>query len=81
MPSWSVDNNSGKELIDNVEEARQKGTIAVFMFHSVGGGYLNTSTEALEELLIYLDNNKQDYWIDTFYNITKHVSKELENLK
>ena len=46
------------------------------MFHNVGGGYLNVSVEALQELLDYLDNNKNDYWVDNFYNIAKHIKTE-----
>ena len=76
MPSWGVDSPTGKELIEYVEEAREKGTIATFMFHSVGGGYLNVSNEALEELLIYLKDNEQDYWVDTFLNVTKFISNQ-----
>ena len=76
MPSWCVDSHTGKELIDYVIEAREKGTIATFMFHSVGGGYLNVSNEALKELLIYLKNNEQDYWVDTFYNITNYIASQ-----
>ena len=48
------------------------------MLHSVGGGYLNVSTEALQELLIYLKANEQDYWVDTFYNITNYIKKTLD---
>ncbi|SDF16190.1 sialate O-acetylesterase [Pricia antarctica] len=81
MPSWCVDSNTGKELIDYVKEAREKGTIATFMFHSVGGGYLNVSNEALEELLIYLKENEQDYWVDTFLNVTKYISNQSINTK
>jgi len=81
MPSWCVKNNTGEELIAYVKEAKEKETIATFMFHSVGGGYLNTSNEALRELLVYLSNNKEDYWIDNFYNITKYISTELETIK
>lgn len=77
MPSWSVDGHSGKELIEYVKEARKNGTIATFMFHSVGGGYLNVSNEALTELLVYLKNNEKDYWVDTFYNVTTYISNQL----
>ena len=81
LPSWCVDSNTGKELIDYVKEAREKGTIATFMFHSVGGGYLNVSTESLKELLIYLKDNEQDYWVDSFYNITNYISTQQDNTK
>ncbi|GLR19612.1 hypothetical protein GCM10007940_42280 [Portibacter lacus] len=76
MPSWCVESHTGKELIDYVKEARKNGTIATFMFHSVGGGYLNVSNEALLELLIYLKENEQDYWVDTFYNVTKYIAEQ-----
>ncbi|WP_157972872.1 hypothetical protein [Aureibaculum luteum] len=48
------------------------------MFHSVGGGYLNVSTESLQELLIYPKAHEQDYWVDTFYNITNYIKKILD---
>ena len=74
VPSWDVDNEDGKELIAYVKEARKNGTIATFMFHSVGGGYLNVSIEALTELLTFLKENEQDYWVDTFQNVTEYIS-------
>ncbi|RPI45985.1 MAG: chitooligosaccharide deacetylase [Bacteroidetes bacterium] len=74
MPSWCVDNHTGRELIEYVEQAGKKGTIATFMFHSVGGGYLNVSTEALKELLVYLKSHEQDYWVDTFDRVTQYIS-------
>ena len=76
MPSWGVIDPTGEELIAYVEEAKAKGTVAVFMFHSVGGGYLNVSAEAHEILLAYLDENKEELWTETFLNVMKHVSKE-----
>lgn len=76
MPSWGVDSPTGKELIAYVKEARAKGTIATFMFHSVGGGYLNVSNEALRELLIYLKENERDYWVDTFYKVTAYIADQ-----
>ena len=76
MPSWCVDSHTGTELIDYVKEARVKGTIATFMFHSVGGGYLNVSNEALRELLFYLKENEQDYWVDTFLKVTEYISNQ-----
>lgn len=76
MPSWCVDSHTGNELIDYVIQAKKNGTIATFMFHSVGGGYLNVSNEALQKLLIYLKENEDDYWVDTFYNITEYLSNQ-----
>ena len=72
-PSWGVVDPSGTDLINYVKEAREKGTIAIFMFHSVGGGYLNVSREAHKELLAYLKANEDVIWTDTFMNVMKYV--------
>jgi len=74
MPSWMVDNNTGKELIDYVKRAKENGTIAIIMFHNVGGGYLNVSTDAFSELLAYLKSNENDYWVETFKTITDYIA-------
>jgi len=73
VPSWGVSDPSGEELIAYVKEAEKMGTIAVFMFHSVGGGYLNVSAEAHEQLLEYLDSRRENIWTDTFLNVMKYV--------
>jgi len=74
-PSWGVIEPTGAELINYVKEAQEKGTIAIFMFHSVGGGYLNVSSEAHRELLVYLHSNKNEIWTDTFINIMKFIKE------
>jgi peptidoglycan/xylan/chitin deacetylase (PgdA/CDA1 family) len=69
-------NISGQELIAVVKAAAQKGTMANFTFHGIGGDHLSVSTEAHEELLQYLANNKKTYWVDSFVNIMKYVKSE-----
>ena len=75
-PSWGVEDPTGEELVGYVEQALEKGTMAVIMFHSVGGGYLNVSSEAHEHLLKYLEQHSDILWVDTFQNVMKHVSRE-----
>ena len=77
VPSWMVVDPSGEQLISYVEDALKNGTMAVVMFHSVGGGYLNVSSEAHELLLDYLEKNRDILWVDTFQNVMKHVTREL----
>jgi sialate O-acetylesterase len=77
VPSWGVIDPSGEDLIAYVDSALQNGTMAVIMFHSVGGGYLNVSTEAHELLLDYLEQHRDILWVDTFQNVMKHVQGEL----
>jgi sialate O-acetylesterase len=74
-PSWGVVDPSGTDLINYVKKAQENGTMAVFMFHSVGGGYLNVSSEAHQELLTYLDENKSTIWTDTFLNVMRYIKE------
>jgi len=80
MPSWQVKDITGKELIAYVEKAAEQGTVATIMFHSVGGGYINISKEAHNELLKYLHANQDKFWVDTFQNITQHIKSERKRL-
>ncbi|MFO1388426.1 polysaccharide deacetylase family protein [Cellvibrio sp.] len=66
-------NVTGQQLIDIVKEAAEKGTMANFTFHGVGGDHLSTSVEAHEELIKYLAAHKDIYWVDTFVNEMKYV--------
>lgn len=74
------DNVTGKQLIAIVKEAAQKGTMANFTFHGIGGDHIAVSKEAHEELLKYLADNKDIYWVDTFLNIMKYVKTEQARL-
>lgn len=69
-------NVTGEQLIAVVKEAAEKGTMANFTFHGIGGDHLTVSKEAHEELLKYLADNKQIYWTDTFVNIMKYVKEQ-----
>jgi peptidoglycan/xylan/chitin deacetylase (PgdA/CDA1 family) len=66
-------NVTGKQLIDMVKEAGAKGTMINFTFHGIGGDYLSISSEAHEELVKFLAENKKLYWTDTFLKLMKHV--------
>lgn len=67
---------SGEQLIGIVKEAAEKGTMANFTFHGIGGDYLSVSREAHEELLRFLDQNRDIYWVDTFINIMHYVKDQ-----
>ena len=75
-PSIAIEDAHGDVLIDYVEEAAAKGTIAVFMFHSVGGGHLNVSRESHQQLCRYLGKNRDRIWTDTFLNAMKYISSK-----
>ncbi len=67
---------SGEELIAVVEEAAQRGTMANFTFHGVGGDYLMVSEEAHTALLDHLAAHPDRFWVDSFANIMKHVTDQ-----
>jgi peptidoglycan/xylan/chitin deacetylase (PgdA/CDA1 family) len=67
---------SGNELIAMVEQAAALGTMVNFTFHGIGGDHLQVSTLAHDELLQYLSDNSDIYWVDTFLNIMKYVKQQ-----
>ena len=75
-PVWSPTNVSGNELIAYVEQAKKHGTVANITFHGIGGDYLSVSTQAHEQLLNYLDKNRDSYWVDTFKNISSYITQQ-----
>lgn len=72
-PSWGVNENSAEEMIAYVNKAREKGTIAIIMFHSVGGGYLNTSAEEHRKLVEYISKNRKDFYCATFKEVMTYI--------
>ncbi len=74
-PSQGVDSPSAGELIAGVEEALKKGTIVVFMFHSVGGGYLNVGAEEHRKLCEYVKKNEKDIYTGTFLEVMQYIKK------
>lgn len=72
-PSWGVNNPTAEQLIAFVDEALKKGTIAVFMFHSVGGGYLNVGAEEHRKLCEYVKKNEKDIYNGTFLEVMQFV--------
>lgn len=75
-PSWGVSEPTADELIAYVNEAREKGTIAIFMFHSVGGGYLNVGADEHRRLLEYLSENQDDFYNATFGEVMQYIKEK-----
>jgi hypothetical protein len=47
------------------------------LFHGVGGDYLSVESDAHEELLQFLADNSDRYWVDSFINIMRHVQEAM----
>ncbi len=76
-PSYPSIDPEIDDLIEQIEEAKEKGTIVVFMFHSVGGGYLNTDADVHRKLLTYVKENQKDLYCDSFINVMKYIKENL----
>lgn len=74
-PSWMVEDRKAEEMIGYLEQAKAKGTIAVFMFHSVGGGYLNVDAGEHRKLLEYIRKNESDFYTGTFLEVMNYISQ------
>ena len=73
---WAPSDVSGQELVDYVKNHSKDYQLINILFHGVGGDYLSVSQAAHNELLAYLYQQKEDYWVDSFINIMNH-QKEL----
>ncbi|HAL83262.1 MAG TPA: hypothetical protein DCO83_14375 [Mucilaginibacter sp.] len=65
----------GKELIAFVKKVQNSGGLGVFMFHGVGGDYINTPAAAHRQLLAYLVKNRKDIWVATFQQAMDYVTQ------
>ena len=63
------------DLVEKIEEAKAKGTIVVFMFHSVGGGYLDTAADVHYKLLQYVNENQDDLYCGSFISVMKYINE------
>ncbi|PHN06261.1 sialate O-acetylesterase [Flavilitoribacter nigricans] len=71
---YSINGQSGEELIQLVQKAEAEGTLLVFLFHGVGGEHnLNVSLEAHRTLLRYLKERESEIWVAPMRDIAKHV--------
>jgi len=80
MPAIFPSDVSSDVLINYVKEAKRKGTMVNFTFHGIGAEYLSITNKVHEELLVYLAENKQYYWVDTFRNISLYVQENTKTL-
>jgi len=74
----SAENLNGEQLISLVKEARANCTMVNFTFHGIGGDHLSVTRQAHSTLLNFLAKNRADYWVDTFRNISLHISHHQE---
>jgi peptidoglycan/xylan/chitin deacetylase (PgdA/CDA1 family) len=78
VPAWGLAaHTDGDALISLVKDAQKANGMAVFMFHGVGGDYIDVTAEAHEQLMCYLVANKADVWVGTFQEVLDYVKQQL----
>ncbi len=73
IPCFAVNGKTGPEMIELAKEAEMTNSWAVFLFHGVGGDWIPTDAQAHEELLKYLSDNRDKYWIAPFGEVAKYI--------
>ena len=76
VPCYTVNGQSGEDLIALVKQAMEKHALLVFLFHGVGGEHnLNVSLEAHSRLLHFLKQNQKEIWIAPMIDVAEYVKK------
>jgi len=66
--------NTGADLIAFANDVLKNGTMGVYMFHGVGGDYLNVSAETHQALVDYLKAHQDEIWVGTFQQVMDYVT-------
>ncbi|PTQ98078.1 peptidoglycan/xylan/chitin deacetylase (PgdA/CDA1 family) [Mucilaginibacter yixingensis] len=73
--AYAINGETGEELIAMVNEALQKHSLLVFMFHGVGGGHeLNVSLQAHSQLLHYLRAHRKEIWVAPMIEVAQRIA-------
>lgn len=79
-PTFDAAEKSLDELVAYVEDSARKGTVAVIMFHGVGGNYLRVDGEVHREFLAFLEENSDRLWTATYIDAMSHARSEFQRL-
>ena len=77
---WAPHSHTGEQLIAHVEKVKaaalrnKQPKVANITFHGIGGDHLSVSKTAHDELLEYLASRPDQYWVDTYRNISIYVN-------
>lgn len=71
---YTINGQTGDQLIDLVKKAMQSNTLLVFLFHGVGGGHdLNVSLDAHSKLLHFLKAHEKEIWIAPCIEVADYI--------
>jgi peptidoglycan/xylan/chitin deacetylase (PgdA/CDA1 family) len=67
-------NATGTDLINFVRQVQQSKGMGVLIFHGVGGDYQEVTSAAHQQLVQYLNTNRQQIWVLTFEEAMDYVT-------
>lgn len=73
---YTMNGQSGSEIIELVKKAMQTHTLLVFLFHGVGGEHsLNVSVAAHHDLLAFLKQHQKEIWIAPLIDVARYIKQ------
>ncbi|WP_428820780.1 polysaccharide deacetylase family protein [Microbulbifer sp. MCCC 1A16149] len=76
LASFDGADKSAEELIEVAEAARDNHSLVGYMFHGVGGDYIEVTSEAHQQLLDHLAAHPDRYWVTTMREAVAHLKRE-----
>ncbi len=77
VPGFGVaPGSTSKELINYATEVLKTGGLGIYIFHGVGGDYLSVDAEEHHQLLEFLEEHKNEYWVTTFSDVMKFIQNK-----
>lgn len=72
--AYSIDKQTGEQMINLVKEAVKTHALLVFCFHGVGGGHsINVGLGDHSQLLHYLKDHQQDIWVAPMVDVATYI--------
>lgn len=76
---YVVDSANEDQMMQWAEKARQENALLVILFHGVGGGHaLNVDIKKHNDFLLYLAQNKKDFWTTTLIDASQHFIEQTD---
>lgn len=73
--SWAPNKSTSKDLIEYIDKIIEKETLSTLTFHGIGAEHMRVSKKDHEELLEYLNSNRDKIWVATFKEATDYLIK------
>ncbi|WP_321290503.1 polysaccharide deacetylase family protein [uncultured Sunxiuqinia sp.] len=77
VPAYGVKRgSSADDLIQYVKTVMKNEGLGIFIFHGVGGDYLDIDANVHQELLDYLNDHQDELWITTFSEVMEEITNK-----